>query len=1116
LRAGFYHGTFCLQCAVEDLASSSLAIYHLHVKVIGRKSGSSAVASAAYRSGSRLRDERLDRSHDFSGKRGVVHSEVILPENAPGLWRDRERLWNDVEAFEIRKDAQLAREVEFAIPREMNEAQGIELARDFVRGEFVDRGMIADLNVHSDMTEDGSPKPHAHVMLTMRAVDENGFGQKVREWNRSQMVDRWRERWAEITNERLAELDIDARIDHRSLKAQGIALEPQSQIGASAKRIEEGGIEGNGIEADRAEMHREIARGNGARIIADPSLGLDAITQQQSTFTRRDLAKFAHRHSDGIDQFNEVMGAMRKAPDLVELGKDARGEDRFTTHEMIQAEQRLHRAAELIAERECHVTRDADREAALARAEERGLVLSGEQAEALAHITDGRDLGIVVGHAGTGKSATLGVAREAWEAAGYEVRGVALSGIAAENLESGSGISSRTIASMEHSWQQGCDLLKSRDVLVIDEAGMVGTCQLERVLSRAAEAGAKVVLVGDPQQLQAIEAGAAFRSIHERHGGAEIGEVRRQREDWQRDATRDLANGKTGIALEAYRSHDMVHEAPTREQARGDLIDRWDRDRQASSDKSRIILTHTNDEVRALNEAARERMRAAGDLGDEVRVTVERGARNFASGDRVMFLQNERGLGVKNGTLATVERVSAQSMTVQTDDGRSVQFDLKDYNKIDHGYAATIHKAQGMTVDRTLVLATPGMDAHSSYVALSRHRDGVEVHYGRDDFAIPNRLIRTLSRDRAKDMASDYERADPIQSYAERRGITFRERVAEIVRKVVPEKLRDIFDGLRSPSEVPGPGAGRRLERETPERESSGMAAQRPETEALERRMAEEAEKEMRRLRTRVLVRHARAVDAIFEAQEMGAKASPEQVKELQKVRRVFEEVRPYGSHDAEAAYKKNPELAREAAGGRVNRAIRALQLETELRIDPSRRADRFVEDWQKLDHTSQRQYQAGTSPAIGPRARRWATWREVSNATRNWNPFSRLASGSSASRSNRAAGLVSNSPSPTASTSVEAGASEFDPSDLSPTLRHAATRRTTLLRARDGRFCLDQQQSETASRRQRGHARTRPYRSLENRPFPDRPIPLHHLPKDRRGHIPSSAKNQHQRLRLA
>src|SRR5579859_7406069 len=360
------------------------------------------------------------------------------------------------------------------------------------------------------------------------------------------------------------------------------------------------------------------------------------------------MARFAHRHSDGLDQFNQVMGAMRNAPNLVELGKDARGEDRFTTREMIAAEQRLHRAAELMAEQDRHAVRDADREAALARAEARGLVLSGEQVDALAHITDGRDLGVVVGHAGTRKSAMLGVAREVWDVAGYEVRGVALSGIAAENLETGSGIASRTIASMEHGWGQGRDLLTTRDVLVIDEAGMVGTRQLERVLSHAAEAGAKVVLVGDPQQLQSIEAGAAFRSIHERHGGAEIGEVRRQREDWQRDATRDLANGKIGNALGAYRSHGRMHQAQTREQARDDLIERWDRDRQASPEKSRIILTHTNDEVRALNEAARGRMRAAGDLGEDVHLTVERGARNFAGGDRVMFLQNERGLGVKN------------------------------------------------------------------------------------------------------------------------------------------------------------------------------------------------------------------------------------------------------------------------------------------------------------------------------------------------------------------------------------------------------------------------------------------------------------------------------------
>jgi hypothetical protein len=187
-----------------------------------------------------------------------------------------------------------------------------------------------------------------------------------------------------------------------------------------------------------------------------------------------------------------------------------------------------------------------------------------------------------------------------------------------------------------------------------------------------------------------------------------------------------------------------------------------------------------------------------------------------------------------------------------------------------------------------------------------------------------------------------------------------------------------MFDGLRASADAaPDLDVGQRLERETSERKRSDTRAERRETEVPERKAAEDLEKEMRRFRTRMLVRHARAVDAIFEAQEMGGKASPEQVKELQKARRVFEEVRPYGSVDAEAAYKKNPELAHEAASGRVNRAIRALQLETEMRINPGRRADRFVEDWQKLDDTSQRQYQAGdmsgyrsTRSAMGDMAR--------------------------------------------------------------------------------------------------------------------------------------------------
>jgi Ti-type conjugative transfer relaxase TraA len=904
-----------------------MAIYHFSVQVISRAQGRSAVGAAAYRAGERLHDERLDRDHDFRAKSGVEHSEIMLPEGAPEQWRDRERLWNDVEAFEKRKDAQLAREVEFAIPREMTKAQGIELARDFVGQEFVARGMIADLNVHWDIGADGQPKPHAHVMLTMREVGPDGFGQKVREWNGKENVEQWRERWADHVNARLAELDIDARIDHRSLEAQGIGLEPQDKIGPAASRMGE-----RGLESERIEDHRAVAQRNGERIIAQPHIALDAITHQQATFTKRDMAMFIHRHTDGREQFDRAMSAVRASPDLITLGKDGRGDDRFTSRDMIDTEQRLQRASEAMAERERHRVDEKDRTAALTRAEAGGLALTGEQRGAFEHVTGERGLSVVVGYAGTGKSAMLGVAREAWERAGFDVRGAALSGIAAEGLENGSGIASRTIASMEHGWSQGRDMLTARDVLVIDEAGMVGTRQMERVLSHAADAGAKVVLIGDPQQLQAIEAGAAFRAIHERHGGVEITEVRRQHVEWQQDATRHLATGRTGEAIRAYGNHGMVHAAETREQARGELVERWSRERIAAPDQSRIILTHTNDEVRELNEAARDRMRAAGELGDDVLVKAERGARAFASGDRIMFLRNERGLEVKNGTLGTVEKVSQQGMTVRTDDGRSVAFDTKDYRDFDHGYAATIHKAQGMTVDRAHVLATPGMDRHGAYVAMSRHREGMALHYGRDDFKDDARLVRTLSRERAKDMASDYARVEPAREFAERRGIGFGERIAEIARAGA-DKARGIFDGLR-------------LSLGGQQREQGIFANFRPPEQKSEQAQAAPSHATGQR---RAVERYARALDQIGRMRDQGLPVLPHQREALDRAKETLDAIRPNASTDLGNAFQREPELVHEAAAGRGQAALRAMNQEAELRADPYSRADRFVEGWQQL-----------------------------------------------------------------------------------------------------------------------------------------------------------------------
>ena len=616
--------------------------------------------------------------------------------------------------------------------------------------------MVADLNVHWDVAEDGSPKPHAHVMLTMREVTQRddgsaAFGAKVRDWNSTELLTHWRGAWSEHVNERLAQLGLEARIDHRSFKEQGIALEPQDKIGPAGSRRDD-----RGESAQRAQDHREIARRNGERIIADPRVALSAITHQQATFTEHDLARFAHRHSNGKDQFDQVKSAIRTSPELVALGRDGQGRQRFTSREMLDVERRLEQSAQAMNERRDHGLSAGRQDAALTKSAAAGLTLSEDQRDAFEHVTGRERLTLVVGYAGSGKSAMLGVARDAWEAQGYRVQGAALSGIAAENLEGGSAIPSRTLASLEYGWARGRDQLSANDVLVIDEAGLVGSRQMQRVLDHAEKAGAKVVMVGDAEQLQAIEAGAAFRALTECHGAAEISQIRRQREDWQRQATRHLATGRTDQALAAYEAAGMVHGHDSKDAARGVVIDGWASERRADPQASRMMLAYTREDVGALNGLARERMKADGELGPDNAVKTTRGMRDFAAQDRVMFLRNERSLGVKNGTLGTVEVIGQGAMGVRLDDGRRVNVDLKTYNDLDHGYAATIHKSQGVTVDRTHVLAGRHMDRHAAYVALSRHRDGLALHFSRQDFPERHDLVRTLGRDRPKEMALDY------------------------------------------------------------------------------------------------------------------------------------------------------------------------------------------------------------------------------------------------------------------------------------------------------------------------------------------------------------------------
>jgi ATP-dependent exoDNAse (exonuclease V) alpha subunit len=256
-----------------------LAIYHFHAKMVHRAKGQSTVAAAAYRSGSRLLEESTGITHDYTHKRGVDHTEILAPEDAPAWVFDRHTLWNTVEASEKRKDAQVAREVEVGLPIELKDKEQIALLRDFVQREFVAKGMVADIGIHRDNPQN----PHSHILLTTRDLTPEGFGPENRSWNATQQLLNWRLGWAEVTNEHLIEAGLGVRIDHRSYHEQNLGLIPGVKIGVGKERQHIPDLPG--FLADRVAEQQRIMAANGKEIIADPTIALKALSHSNATFS---------------------------------------------------------------------------------------------------------------------------------------------------------------------------------------------------------------------------------------------------------------------------------------------------------------------------------------------------------------------------------------------------------------------------------------------------------------------------------------------------------------------------------------------------------------------------------------------------------------------------------------------------------------------------------------------------------------------------------------------------------------------------------------------------------------------------------------------------------------
>jgi ATP-dependent exoDNAse (exonuclease V) alpha subunit len=556
-----------------------------------------------------------------------------------------------------------------------------------------------------------------------------------------------------------------------------------------------------------AELSQAKNDKNEPRDPLEPGNILNDLTQQQSTFTKTDLEREVLKRMDASknpftqDDATELIRKVRALPQFVSLGKDRVDRPRFTSEDMLRTELNMRNVSDELFKQKLHAIPPA-----ISQAAPRFKQLRPEQKAAYEHVISDRGLAMVVGFAGSGKSFMLGAAREAWEAQGYRVRGCALSSMAAKSLRDGSDIESRTLAStlfrlknaeVQNQQVRGMTAiidamspvgeiqkrhraklqaqrdrlavmansarLTSRDIVVLDEAAMVGSRQMNELLSAVKKAGAKAVLVGDAEQLQAIDAGGAFRALRDRHGAIEITEIRRQKEEWQKQASKDFAQSFTEDALGAYHQRGHIQQHDTHAEARKQMVDDWTESRRNSPTTTHLMMAFTRHDVHSLNLEARAAYRTEEKItGQDREVTTAQGKRAFAPGDRIYFLKNELKLGVMNGSLGTLTGIKPTfaargfDMTVKLDDGKTVTFKSGDYDHIAHGYAATVHKAQGVTVDRAMVLASRFMDRHAAYVGMSRHRERADLYFGVDEFRNFNGLVRTLSRDRRKDTTLDY------------------------------------------------------------------------------------------------------------------------------------------------------------------------------------------------------------------------------------------------------------------------------------------------------------------------------------------------------------------------
>ncbi|MBS1701778.1 MAG: relaxase domain-containing protein [Armatimonadetes bacterium] len=491
----------------------------------------------------------------------------------------------------------------------------------------------------------------------------------------------------------------------------------------------------------RAITEKEVIRGALAKSV-------ERLTEKSAHFSELEFLQVAAQQlqSSGLGASFVVKASrefLENSKDVVRLGM-YREQSQFTSKSVLQREKTMVLQLEAIGKKSAFAI-PASRLAA---------DLSSEQTNAVRHITEGRDLSIIIGLAGTGKTRLLFEANQIWKSNGYKALGFTVAAKAAKELQNGSNIASSTIAKLLFDVDRGQVSLDSRTVLVLDEAGMIATPELSRIAELSTEYGCKLVLVGDHRQLQAIGPGAPLRYLAQKFGCASLSAIQRQQDRWAAKAVQDFSSGNAIDALKEYANRGLVTISQSKAESQRCLIEAWSQSSVRVED--RLILAATRSDVHALNRLAQEKRLASGEIKSDQSALI--GQDRFYVLDRILFTKNRRPLGIANGDIGTIESISSdgERLKVRIDGQGPVTILAHEFDgESSLGYAITTHKAQGATTKEAFLHIGGSMqDRELSYVQSSRARNKTQFFATKlqvgDEIA---NLALQMSRSNQKELA---------------------------------------------------------------------------------------------------------------------------------------------------------------------------------------------------------------------------------------------------------------------------------------------------------------------------------------------------------------------------